>query len=535
MATLQIRDDLELPSLNLDNRDQAITIQVVAYDILGQQSEQFERAYTVQADTTAPSVSILQPQPGATLFSGQSATAEVRVVDQSGLAFLQISFDDEIVFSQTVQGRSHTQAVEIQIPDNKAGTTLEVLTRDVLDNAETQSITYAISEDTPPTIAIRQPAAGSRLLEGEPFTINASVSDNRKVEFVEIFVERAGNSLFSKTFSADEIVPVINNGGFFSAQLRVPNRPETDSLVIGVRARDDAGLLTIQPLDLVILDDLQGAASDNIFVQSFTPYLIQDNEEIELEWEIFTRSDRIEQIRVDNPDSFGTVVAAERFFSDYSGRIRLPVELQDRAGESFDFVVRAADRGINESDSNSVTITIREDDEEPVIDILSPDTNLVDRQDASIKLSISDNVSLEAYQVSIIDSETRVISQANDLDVRQLDIGGNELRIDLDRYVPVPQEGAQFTVNVTATDRSGNSSSEARLVTVLPDQAPVVEVIARDPNTDLVRSQPLFSLVRVSDDLIDSHSRYAEFYSSMQGLESSENYSGNLVTLNGRT
>jgi len=546
MATLQIRDDLELPSLNLDNRDQAITIQVVAYDILGQQSEQFERAYTVQADTTAPSVSILQPQPGATLFSGQSATAEVRVVDQSGLAFLQISFDDEIVFSQTVQGRSHTQAVEIQIPDNKAGTTLEVLTRDVLDNAETQSITYAISEDTPPTIAIRQPAAGSRLLEGEPFTINASVSDNRKVEFVEIFVERAGNSLFSKTFSADEIASVINNGGFFSAQLRVPNRPETDSLVIGVRARDDAGLLTIQPLDLVILDDLeepiinfdepaedfsiyagdafavQGAASDNIFVQSFTPYLIQDNEEIELEWEIFTRSDRIEQIRVDNPDSFGTVVAAERFFSDYSGRIRLPVELQDRAGESFDFVVRAADRGINESDSNSVTITIREDDEEPVIDILSPDTNLVDRQDASIKLSISDNVSLEAYQVSIIDSETRVISQANDLDVRQLDIGGNELRIDLDRYVPVPQEGAQFTVNVTATDRSGNSSSEARLVTVLPDQAPVVEVIARDPNTDLVRSQPLFSLVRVSDDLIDSHSRYAELYSSIQGLESSD-------------
>ena len=65
---------------------------------------------------------------------------------------------------------------------------------------------------------------------------------------------------------------------------------------------------------------------------------------------MFTRENRLEQILVANKDSFGSVVAAERFYSDYSGRIRIPDEMQSRAGETFDFLLRATDNGINISE-----------------------------------------------------------------------------------------------------------------------------------------------------------------------------------------
>jgi hypothetical protein len=391
---------------------------------------------------------------------------------------------------------------------------------------------------------VRHPAAGSRLIEGEPFTVNALISDNRSIDFAEIYVELNGSIVSSTVFLADEAAKINASGDYFQAQLRVPNRPEGGRVVVGIRARDDAGLITDLPLDLVILDDnesplinvrdpdqhlslypgdafsVKGVASDNIYIHSVSAFLIRGGEELELDWEVFTRNDRLEQIRVDNTDSFGSVVAAERFYVDYEGRIRLPENLIDRAGEEFEFVVRVRDNGILHGESNRIGITILADDQKPSIEFIEPETTLYDRQSPNFKLLIKDNVQLDSYRVSVIDSETREVLSEDNLETRSVEVIEQDI-IDLARYSPLPEKGATFTVAVTASDNSGNTETASQLFTVLPDQAPNLELVKAIPASNLVRGQTLFARVRVTDEyIVEGLNRYYELYSSLIGLES---------------
>ena len=74
----------------------------------------------------------------------------------------------------------------------------------------------------------------------------------------------------------------------------------------------------------------------------------------ELSWEALARDERVEQITAPNPVTFGELVLSERFFLDFTGRIRLPDALASRAGETFRFEGRASDFGPNEVSAGGV-------------------------------------------------------------------------------------------------------------------------------------------------------------------------------------
>jgi len=322
------------------------------------------------------------------------------------------------------------------------------------------------------------------------------VSDNRSLSSVEFFIEKNGVSIFSKPFTSTDINSIVGEGDFFSASLRAPQNPDSGSVNIGVRAQDNLGLVTEELLDIIILDDeeapvinfvnpdtdlslnagdafsVNGTASDNVYIDKITPYLILGDKEIELGWEILARDDRLDQIRVANSASFGSVVAAERFATDYEGRVRIPVNLVNRAGDTFEFVLRATDKGINIADSNTIKLTIREDDEAPVITINTPGTELVEEQPVNLSVSIVDNISISSYSVTIVDAgvdgESQQILSQDNVNEADITINDSEL-IDLSVYSPVPDEGITINLIVRATDTVGNEATQNQQITLLPD------------------------------------------------------------------
>src|SRR5690606_13238518 len=309
-------------------------------------------------------------------------------------------------------------------------------------------------------------------VEGESFTINALVSDDREIAQV-VFIKRVGQQeQVIKTIGRQDAARLVAANEYFSAALRVPHNPADQPMSVLVRATDSVGQVTEVPLDLQILDDqeapvvnmtvpaqnlehypgesfdVSGTASDNQYIGELAAYFVDEQgQEIRVDWEVLGRKDRLEQVRVANQNTIGSIVAAERFFTDYSARVRIPTGFVDYTGQSLTFKVRASDHGINSSDSPSIQVRIKADQEAPAIQILTPGETLYDRQPVTLDLAIVDNVSVRSYQVRIIDHENRVVLEKTDLD--QASVKGQVADvINLARYAPLGAEGTEFTVAV---------------------------------------------------------------------------------------
>ncbi|MCI2285222.1 Ig-like domain-containing protein [Colwellia sp. MSW7] len=257
MPILQVNDKLNLSELPLLNEKQTIIVQVVAFDQLGQESGIFESEIKVTGDIEGPLAKITNPVPGSILYAEDNVTFSVRASDGSGLQKIKIMNGDlEVsVFDFSEQPKEANEVFNYNIPQDVDSLVLTIISTDVLGNSSTLNQSYTIATDIKPNISIRHPAAGSRLVEGESFTINALVSDNRSIQSVEIFIEENGISTFSKRFSTYESEHIVNEGAYFSANLRVPHKSAPGMLKIGVRAQDSVGLVTEKLLDLEIMDD----------------------------------------------------------------------------------------------------------------------------------------------------------------------------------------------------------------------------------------------------------------------------------------
>ncbi len=289
-STLQARDTLNLANLAVENQDATLEISVSAMDILGQQSDVLTHEILVRQDRDGPIAAIVDPIQGGTLFSGDRVLFQYRAVDESQISSIEITRGDLVVFTSQTPNQLGSGSFEVEIPSDIETIEFTLKAVDVHGNDASTTASYPVSTDQPPVISVRQPAAGSRLVEGEPFTVTALVNDNRELSSVEIFVELDGVSLFSKKFNATQANQIIASSEFFSANLRVPNRPEVGELLVGVKAVDNVGLAAQFNLDLVILDDpespvisytepsenfalypgesfnVEGVASDNIYI-----------------------------------------------------------------------------------------------------------------------------------------------------------------------------------------------------------------------------------------------------------------------------
>src|SRR5690606_25133658 len=136
---------------------------------------------------------------------------------------------------------------------------------------------------------------------------------------------------------------------------------------------------------------------DNIAIRHIEPVLVDAaGTELSLDWETFVRTDRIETIEAPNPDGFGSVIVAQRAYTDFEGRVRLPEDLAAYAGKTLHFGMRAGDHGINSSDSNRVDLLVLADEAAPAITIESPGDTVVDRQPLRASIDIVDNGAVQS-------------------------------------------------------------------------------------------------------------------------------------------
>ena len=133
-------------------------------------------------------------------------------------------------------------------------------------------------------------------------------------------------------------------------------------MAVGVRAFDSAGQPTESLLDLEVLDDTEapvvgmatpqqdlelfpnesfevaGTATDDYYVAELSAVFVTElGEEIKVDWESFTRVDRVEQIHIPNPGTLGAILAAEKIYTDYKARVRIPSGFKSHIGEALKF------------------------------------------------------------------------------------------------------------------------------------------------------------------------------------------------------
>ncbi|MCI2285223.1 hypothetical protein L3081_19905 [Colwellia sp. MSW7] len=194
--------------------------------------------------------------------------------------------------------------------------------------------------------------------------------------------------------------------------------------------------------------------------------------------------------------------------------------MQSRAGETFDFLLRASDKGINISESNSLKITLKLDDEAPEIQFNTPDKNLVEGQLSTLSLTIRDNISVAKYSIDLVDNESREVLSETGLDKKDISITNTDV-IDLSRYNPLPLEGMKFSIIAHAEDSSGNKTKETLQISLMPDQPPIVKVISRFPVSNLTYGATQYTRLEVTDDYVtsDNPNQLSVLYTSLKGLD----------------
>ena len=397
---------LDLLENPLPNNAQVLTVRVTATDNRGQKSAVFESNLQMLADAKAPLASINTPVRGTTLYQGRTYQFGFNAKDNSQIQSVVVSAGSgNTLLNHIPEEKFSTSGTfNYTIPNTGQGLILLLSATDVHGNSEITEWRYDMEEDQPPEVTLRAPAPGSRLIEGEPFTLVAKVGDDKRVLSAEFFIrlnddpdDTKRTRLFSKTFDDEQVKAAIDQAKFLTAGMRVPTKPEDVEIQIGVRAIDDGGNITEKLLELEILDDLEppritrlepeqdfsllpgstfdvkGEANDNLFVDGIVPVLIdKDGVETELEWDVLSRDNRLESLTIPDPVTIGEVIVGERYYSDFSGKVALPTSFLERAGEVFKFVLRASDKGVNTTDTDPINITIEADTAKPVVTVQKP-------------------------------------------------------------------------------------------------------------------------------------------------------------------
>src|SRR5690606_10567789 len=167
---------------------------------------------------------ISEPSQGTVLYAEESLNIQWRAVDDSRIARVSIKANGNSVYSRNdFSLRSESGSLLYTIPTNTDELTLEITATDIYNNSATSNWHYTIDDDQPPAISIRHPAAGSRYFEGEAFTVNALVTDDRQVKEVIFFTRMNEQENIVKRYQGAEINQVINQNEYFSALMRAPN------------------------------------------------------------------------------------------------------------------------------------------------------------------------------------------------------------------------------------------------------------------------------------------------------------------------
>ena len=148
----------------------------------------------VNADTLAPSISILNPVAGSTVTD--TVNVAVQVEDDTGIDRVEYFVDGNLAFTAIQEPYEFPWNVGT-LPN---GTIHNLFARAYDPNqnnsvSNTVSVTVQNTDEIPPTVQILYPTAGATFFDGQIVSITAQAEDNIGVQRVDFFID--GELLFS--------------------------------------------------------------------------------------------------------------------------------------------------------------------------------------------------------------------------------------------------------------------------------------------------------------------------------------------------
>ncbi|MBN1142301.1 MAG: fibronectin type III domain-containing protein, partial [Deltaproteobacteria bacterium] len=169
----------------------------------------------VSADVTAPTVSITNPQSGATYTSSQ--TLQIAVTAQDNVAVTKV----ELFNGSILMGTDSAAPYSFSFPITESINGSHSLTAKAYDAAGNSRVSGPVSlkiniapKDTiPPAVSITNPSGNTTITSAQTLNLVASASDNTAVSKVEFY---NGSTLMgtdtTNTFSAAMAITAANNG-----------------------------------------------------------------------------------------------------------------------------------------------------------------------------------------------------------------------------------------------------------------------------------------------------------------------------------
>ncbi|MCW9016562.1 MAG: Ig-like domain-containing protein, partial [Kangiellaceae bacterium] len=252
-----VQFEIDLANFDILNQEQSLTASVRVSDSQAQQSDAVDQTTSIKLDDQDPIGNITSPTLGSILYQQRTYVFKVAAKDNSGLSALLVTdIKQDTLLDLKPEGKQYTHSFDYTIPEDATSIEFNITVVDVNNRQATTIWEFEVESEKPPVVDIRAPANGTKLIEGESFTLVASASDDSKLNSVSMFIRNTvSGEIDSKYFSGTEAQAANANAEYLTHSFRVPSKPANGAIEIGVTAVDDSGLEATQLLEIEILDD----------------------------------------------------------------------------------------------------------------------------------------------------------------------------------------------------------------------------------------------------------------------------------------
>ncbi|MCG8471978.1 MAG: Ig-like domain-containing protein, partial [Desulfobacterales bacterium] len=521
VVQLSLSKSLDALGFAFDSGNYNLLLTVKAMDETGQASEPETLSITVAKDTQAPELSILSPVSGSTLYAGQPVTLRFKAVDDCQISSVGLKYKgaDTFFFEKSYKETSIEGSKTIGLPSLENGT-VSIVMEATDSSGQTGSFTWGaqLIDDPAPEVSVLSPGSGTRFVEGESFTAIASVTDNISVNSVTFSLED-----WTRRWSAAEVGAAIEKGELLHQVVRLPSRPESGKVVLKVSAEDNAENSS-EPVsvELFLYEDdesptvtssfpkpnhevkpgatlkVRGEAEDNIYIDSIEAVVVDSKKNVvSLPWKkgSLNREDRIKSVTIPNPNGFGSLLAAKRFFTEFTGVCELPETLVSDAGQQVGFKLIVKDKGVNVGESAEITLNVYEDRQGPLVRFDSPAYDVCEDQTLDVRLMLSDESGIDSFTVTEAESKKVLLEKS---------VTGAPKTYSAHAQFSVPSwvDGGTnklvFVVEATDASKQANAATESKIVFIYKDKEPKIKSLGSDE--DLVKGGPSLWKLVVEDD-----------------------------------
>jgi hypothetical protein len=374
-------------------------------------------------ETIPPTVNITVPVTGTTVNTGQTITITATAQDNVGVAMVLFVVNDT-----TISVTSPPFTASFTIPAGVAQLTIDAVAIDVNGNVGVAA--PVVIHLPPPTVTLLEPAAGATFREGQTITLRASAQGNAAVAFTELTVNGVRVGFAFAPFEAVTLFTIP----FGVTQLTIGANAIDVNGSVGSAASIVIHILPNQPPTVAITSPAEGATVMEGRLLTLTAEASDDGQVVRVEWTL------------NGEGGFPF------FTPPYENVVTVPIDVT-----SLTIQATAIDNSGRTSTATR-TITVQPDPR-PTVVITSP-----------------------AEGETVIEgSQLTLIAQATDNVAVQLVFWSINGRAKPPIFFPpyqaltlVPIGATSLSLQATATDNLGHSTTATRTITVLPDPGTTV-------------------------------------------------------------